>query len=219
MAYPPFVTDLAGMFGPVSDQIVLQRSKLGYPALVAPSSTTPGVVGALLIGQEWLRHEHSPPRIVLVPVGSSYEAPTRAGIQPYAGAMQDSTQKLRKGRWLLFEAHLWGDPDSTFQNALQDFNACIELERELLTSMSDQFGGTTNIKVTRGEFKQPTDENRAGRVLVLSFGVWTAVVDLPWTFLAYATSTTAGVSVATAVAVTWPDGSSTQAGVIVAPPK
>ena len=213
-----FITDLVALFAPVSVEIVLRRISLGLAPLVCPSSSTPGVVGSIMVGQEWLRREQSPPRIILVPVGAKYMAPRRQGYQPPTGGSGDGEPKVREQRWLLFEAHLWGDPDPTNLNALQDFNACIELEAELLTALYDNCGGTPNIQHGEARFEQPTNDVRLGRLMILPFAIGTNVTDLPNIVLPYATDSSGGVTVVTTVQATWPDGQSTLAGSIIAPP-
>lgn len=213
-----FVTDLVALFGPVSAEIVQQRLSQGLPPLRFPSQGA-GIVGSLMIGQEWLRREHSPPRIVIVPMGARYQAAIKSGRQPLNGSVGNTSPKDRKLRWLMFEAHIWGDPDPTNANALQDFNACIEMERELLTSLYDQCGGSPNVPHETSEFRQPTDDVRLGRLLVLPFAIGTPVVDLPYTILPYSTATSSGVSVYSNIAIINPaTGESTSAGIIIAPP-
>lgn len=214
---PSFITDFVSMFLGVSQEIVGARTFLNLPPLVCPSSAA-GVVGSLMIGEEWLRREHSPPRIIIVPMGTRYEPARRSGVQPYRGRIEEQSNKYRQYRWIQFEAHLWGDPDLTGVNALQDFNSCVELERELLTSLYDNCGNTPNVRVSDGRWEQPTHDLRFGRLLVVPFAIGTPVVDLPYVILPYATDTSSGVSIDTTVEVNWPDGSSTVVGVIVAPP-
>jgi len=213
----PFVTDLVALFTPVSAQITTERVGLGLPALICPPHVA-GVVGSLMIGQEWLRREHSPPRIVLVPTGARYEHSRRPGVQPISGRVAEVEPKFRFTRWLSFEAHLWGDPDLSGTNGLQDFNACIELERELLTALYDNCGGTPNIRHSDSRIEQPSQDLRFGRLWILPFAIGTPVVDLSNVVLPFATATTAGVQVDTTVQANFPDGSSTEAGVIIAPP-
>ena len=100
-----FVTDLVALFTPVAAQIASERVTLGLPALKAPSPVAAGQVGALMIGQEWLRAEQSAPRIVIVPMGARYEAARRPGVQPLvAGAIGQLQPKVRELRWLAIGA-------------------------------------------------------------------------------------------------------------------
>ena len=213
-----FITDLSALFAPVAVQIAQRRVALGLPPLVAPAPPTAGMVGALMIGQEWLRREQSPPRIVIVPVGAKYEYKRQPGVQPVRGRVGEISPKLRERRWLCFEAHLWGDPDPTNVTALQDFNACLELEAELLTAIYDNCGGTPNVKHSDSRFEQPTQDVRLGRLFVLPFAIGTDVTDLPYTILPYATDASSGVSVHTTIEAVWNDGTSTIAGIVIAPP-
>jgi hypothetical protein len=213
-----FITDLVALFTPVATEIAGRRLALGLPPLVAPSPPTAAMVGSLLIGQEWIRRQHSPPRIVIVPTGARYEATRRVGVQPMSGRVEGLQPKIREMRWLQFDAHLWGDPDLTSANGLQDFNACIELEAELLTALYDQCGGTPNVRHGVARFEQPTDDARMGRVMVLPFEIGTNVTDLPYTILPYATDSASGVTVLTEMSTVFADGTSSVAGVIVAPP-
>lgn len=126
-------------------------------------------------------------------------------------------------RRLVFEAHLWGDenPSPSNPRSEQDiwysFNTAIELERELLEALVHNCGGPAAIKTLGGEWAQPTDLERLGRLLVLTFSLETPVTDEPWVELPFATSTTAGVHVAIDVGMSFPDGSSTDQGIITVP--
>jgi hypothetical protein len=113
---------------------------------------------------------------------------------------------------------LWGDPDLTSVNNLQDFDTTIELYRELLGSFVRVLGNVPNVSIGEARWDQPTHDRRFGRLLIVPVGFYAAITDEPWISLPYATSTTAGVQVNATVVEDFPDGSSTSSGVIVAPP-
>lgn len=218
----PYYTDMVAMFSGVSAQIVATRAALGLNPLKVPAVIVPnqgGLVGALMIGQEWVDANHSPPRIVIVPKGARYAAAKVMGVQPGQGLVRNANPKVRRLRILEFEAHLWGQPDLTNQNTLQDFNDCLELERELLTAMFDNLTNVPGIEIMGGRFEQPQNMNRLGRLYLLNFAIHTPVADNSYVILPFANPGPSGVSVVTQVSAVFADGSSSIAGVITAPPK
>ena len=76
-----------------------------------------------------------------------------------------------------------------------------------------------NLHINRSEFRQPTDDNRLGRLLVLEFAIETQVSTLPATVLSYSATPVPGQSlqVALAVTATTESGASTVVGSILIP--
>jgi hypothetical protein len=70
--------DLSVLFGALYTDIASVRVARGL---------VPLVTGSLLAGQEQLRREHSPPRIVIVPTSLHFEPAQRVGTQPMRGAL------------------------------------------------------------------------------------------------------------------------------------
>ena len=217
MTAPDYLNSLATLFGNVQAHVISQRSAQGL---------TPLVTGGFLFGQEQLRREHAPPRIVIVPTGAqSYKVTSRMPQGLPTGTRADINPKVFLLRLQSFEAHLWGQPTPTpsspmtMEDIVSDFNDAVELERAFLDGLRIYCGNMPNLHINRSEFRQPTDDVRLGRLLVLDFAIETQVSTLPATVLTYATPGIPGtsVSVQADVTATFPDGSSTDAGTIVIP--
>jgi hypothetical protein len=123
-----------------------------------------------------------------------------------------------------FRAHFWGDetptPSSppTEQDLWYSFNSTVELEREFLGALMRNCGNDPAVKLHGGEWVQPTNMQRLGRLLVLSFSIETPVTDEPWTILPYAQSTGgSGVSIQIDPVMLFPDGTSSDQGLIIIP--
>jgi hypothetical protein len=216
MTAPSYYNTLLGLFGPVQTFVQSTRAWLGLQPL-QPN-------GLFLFGQEQLRHEHSPPRIVIVPVGATYSRTRRMsqnGANP-TGTRSDLQPQVIMARLQKFQAHIWGDPTTTPStppsqaDILSDFDAAVEMERELIDGMRQFCGNTFNIHIESSEFRQPTDDTRLGRLLVLHFSIETQVPSIPDTALANANPGVPGSSFVTNLDLEF-DGSSTIAGVIQVP--
>jgi len=212
---PTFLNDISILFSSVQAHVILQRSL---------QSLQPLKTGGFLFGQEQLRREHAPPRIVIVPTGATYEKTRRmAQNYPILGVSTDVNPKVFLSRLQRFEAHLWGQdtltPSSpmTVADLVSGFNDCTELERSFLDGLRIYCGNMFNLHVERSEFVQPTDDNRNGRLLVLTFAIETQVSTLPAVALSYSSTPIPGSSIDVAVSVStqWPDGSSTETGTII----
>jgi hypothetical protein len=182
-----WVTDIAAIFAETNTAVKAIRVANGLPAL-SPS-------GDILIGQEFLAQEHDAPRIVIVPMGTKYEAGKpmqNAGATGYLpGQIPD--RKFLFLRWLTFEAHFWGEPDPQYLNnapttktgdALYDFNTTLELERQFFSSLQ----ASVTIPMGHpldGTWNQPTDVNRRGRELTVAFRIGTPLTNEPYTQLPY----------------------------------
>mgnify|MGYP006266665485 FL=1 len=172
-----FYTQVKALFAETSARIAAIRADASLPPLV-PS-------GGILIGQEWLAFEHDAPRIVAVPTRTEYAGaiPTNP---PTVG--QDAPPNAYVfTRYMDWDIHLWGEPDPTGADPTYDFDSTLELEREFLISM--QAAMTIPVSVPRsGEWRQPQDVQRRGRLLVLQLRIWTPVVAQPSTILPYSTT-------------------------------
>jgi hypothetical protein len=206
-------TDFVAMFSAIFGDVASTRLARGLPALVS-----------MHLGQEWLRAEESPPRIVVVPTTTEYRAMQQFGTQPMQGLATNINPRPFFLRRLHFRAHFWGDPSPTPGNppTEQDlwyaFSSAIELEREFLGALMRQAGNDPAIHPSHGEWTQPTDMLRLGRLLVLNFSIETPVTDEPYTILQYAQSTGgSGVSILVDVAMSFTDGTSTDQGIITIP--
>ena len=216
MTAPAYLNQISVLFASVQSHVIAQRASQGL---------TPLKTNGFLVGQEQLRREHAAPRIVIVPTGATY-SPTRRMSQAYpSGKATDVNPKVFLARLQRFEAHLWGQdtltPSSpmTLADLTSGFDDCIELERSFLDGLRIYCGNMSNLHIERSEFIQPTDDNRSGRLLVLSFAIETQVSTLPAIPLSYSTTPVPGSSfdVAVTVSTSWQDGSSTSTGTIIVP--
>jgi hypothetical protein len=206
--------DLVAMFTAIFSDVATIRAARGLPPLISAH-----------LGKEWIRAEETPPRIVVVPISTSYKPMRRMGAQPMQGLTSQVNPRPFFRRLLHFAAHFWGDESPTPSNppTEQDlwysYNSTIELEREFLGALMRNAGNDPAIYDSlSGEWVQPSDQNRLGRMLVLSFTIETPVTDEPWLLLPFAQSTGAsGVSVLVDTAMVFPDGSSTDQGIFVIP--
>ena len=218
MSSPPYLNDLSVLFASVQQHVILQRSLQGL---------TPLATGGFLFGQEQLRREHKPPRVVIVPMGAEQYSKTRRMPQQglATGKFSDLSPKVFLSRHQTFEAHLWGQPTltpsspMTLADLVSDFNDETELERSLLDGLRIYCGNVFKMHINRSEFRQPTDDNRLGRLLVLEFAIETGVSTLPATVLPYSSTPIPGSSVQIALSVTGtsPEGGSTNVGSIFIP--
>lgn len=199
---PSFVTDVSALFAAAQAQVVAMRSSGGWPPLVT---------GGFQFGEESIYQEQAPPRIVIVPKGDEIRAykpgdpaPARFGINPFP----------RYLRVMDFEAHLWGDPQPspsnppTISDLTWDFSACFELERELLVALAANLGGVVNLRAHGSEFRQPTNDLRLGRLLVLRFTVDTPIVEDALVVLPFSSTGVPGTTVAIDVDVSIVDPNS-----------
>lgn len=210
-------TDLIAIFSAVFGQITTVRATRKLPA------------ATLHLGQEWLLANESPPRIVVVPTANRYAPARPMGGAAGAPFISQATfnPKTFYRRLTGFDAHLWGDPsptqgqpDPTEADLWYSYNTTLELERELIVALAQNLGGTAALAsdLMSSRWEQLTDMQRLGRELVLSFAFETQVSEEPYVILPYATQSTSGVQVSATVEMVFADGSSSVAGVIVAPP-
>lgn len=185
-----WVTDLNAIFTDTNTRVKAIRVANALPAL-NPS-------GDILIGQEWLAQEGDAPRIVIVPKGTKYEAARpmqNAGATGYLPG-QIPERKVMFLRWLVFDAHFWGEPDPQFLDQppttklgdlLYDFNTTIELERQFCSSLAASITIPMAFPAS-GEFNQETNVNRRGRELTVTFQIGTPLTFEPYTILDYSTA-------------------------------
>ncbi len=204
--------DLVAIFSTVFGDVTSIRASRGLPALRSTH-----------LGQEWLRKEESPPRIVVVPTRNTYEFARQPGIQPPSGVVSAINPRTFAVRHMHFDAHIWGNETPTPQSPPVEtdlwyaFNSTIELEREFLGAMMRNLGNVTNpktgpsVRIFESRWDQPTDMQRLGRSLILSFAIGTPVTDEPWT-------TTVPAHVAVDAVMTFFDGTSSDQGTFILPP-
>lgn len=216
MTSPAYLNDLSVLFANVQQHVILQRTLQGL---------NPLKTGGFLFGEEQLRREHAPPRVVIVPTGATYAKTRRMAQGPVTGRFSDLDPKVFLARLQGFEAHFWGQdtltPSTPFTVAdlVSGFNDCVELERSFLDGLRIYCGNVYNFHVERAEFRQPTDDNRNGRLYVLTFSIETQVSTLPAVVLPYSSTPIPGSSVQIALSATGvsPEGGSTDVGTILIP--
>ncbi len=207
-------TDFAAIWSSIFGEIATVRTNRSLPA------------ATLHLGQEWLVAEESPPRIVVVPTTFRYGPSRQLGGAGNIFATQASSDpKAIWRRIMSFDAFIWGNespspsvPPVENPDLWYSFSSTTELERELLIALRNNLGGAAAIAIEGARWEQPTDLLRFGRLLVLQFAFDTPVTQEPAVILPFATQTTSGVQVSATIEEVWPDGTSTIAGVIVAPP-
>lgn len=207
-------TDLVALFTAIFADVASTRASRGLSPLVSAH-----------LGNEWVRAEESPPRIVVVPISTSYKPMRRMGMQPMAGLTSQVNPRTFFRRILHFTAHIWGDETPSPQSPPAEtdlwysFNTTIELEREFLGALMRNCGNDPAIyEGLSGDWSQPTDLNRLGRLLLLRFTIETPVTDEPWIVLPFAqVSTGPGVVVVVDTQVDFPDGTSTDQGAFTVP--
>ena len=216
MAFP---VTLESIFAPVQAYVAAARAAVGLPPLNGPDGAGTGTIA---IGQEWDNYQLSPPSIVVVPREEQFGPKDRSGIEDGSG-QSSSTRYYTTTH--TFEAWIWGDPDPNFAttgNTVYDFDSTLELRRAFVLGLVTQLGDVPELGSLRGRWEQPQDDNRVGRMYVLTFAIKLGVDDAAPTdsvWLPFATDSASGVQVSTTITAISPDGTSTeQMGVIIAPP-
>lgn len=170
----PFDVDFDEVFGKVSADIASVRQSRGLDPLVPD--------GAVLVGKEHLPVQQRAPRIVIVPMGATYEPARRVGKQVSPGLV-NANPAVFWLQWLKFYAYCWGPdaPQKSAKTTLYGFSTSLELARELMGALARNLGGVPNIRLEPAEFDQPRDIMKSGRLYVLGFAIGTSVTDEPWT--------------------------------------
>ena len=176
---------------------------------------------AATLGAEWVAKEQSPPRIVIVPSEIVSAAAEKMGAGIHPGTVDDTNPKVFYLDWMGFEAYLWGDESPTpstprtQQDLWYSFDSTLELRRELLGALRRNCGGGSTLKIIGSRWDQPTNMNRNGRAMVVTFAIKMPLTDEPYIALPYSTTGGSGVQVAATMILTELDGSSTVAGTII----
>lgn len=211
---PAWITDVNALFASTFQDVTGFRVNLGLIPL-QPSGQT-----SFQIGEEFLKQQDSPPRIVIVPRRTEFDFSQYC--PPVAGITAAPSPSIYR-QWLIFEAHIWGDPDSsrvsTTVQPFYDFNSTIELQREFLWSMYTQCTGGS-FRPDGAEWVEDTHNDRHGRVLVTTFRIASPVTEGPFTFMPYSVvSGDGGVRGITTI-IEQHAGSTAQetVGIIIAPP-
>jgi hypothetical protein len=199
----------------VQATVAAYRASAGLVPLNGPDGAGTGTIA---LGQEFLGHQLAPPSIVVVPRRETFAEKDRSGIEdgptPTTGTRYFTTRHV-------LEAWCWGDEDPDFAttgDTSYSFDSALELRREFVLGLV-RLGDVPELGSISGEWDQPANDKRSGRMYVLTFEVKLPLDDDAPIFLPFATDSTSGVQVVTTILATSPDQSSTQQmGVIVAPP-
>lgn len=207
----PYPFDIVAIFTTLFADVDAVRAARLLPPLVSKH-----------VGKEWLRSEETAPRIVVVPTHNSYEYARVVGQQPMTGLATAANPQTIVTRLMHFEAHLWGDETTSPQSPPLEtdlwysFNTTIELEREFIQALARRMGNITNprsglnVRLGDSEWRQPTDMNRLGRLLVLPFVIGFPVTYEPWTV-------TTPSTIAVDERMVFQDGSSSDQGTFTIP--
>ena len=84
--------------------------------------------------------------------------------------------------------------------------------------MARTLGNVPNCKIGEAFWRQDTNDDRDGRLLIVPISFAADISDEPYIFLPWATGTTSGVQAHITVEADFPDGMSTDVGIIIAPP-
>lgn len=177
-------------------------------------------VAECLVGRQYVNFEGAAPRIVVVPVGTTYEAFRPASNDASAPDYGIGTIPLRKGlftRWMTFDAYFWGEPDPQFLQSptsklgTQNYqlNTTVELEREFFAALQQSVTIPTGHPVS-GEWNYETVNTTYGASLVVRFRVATPLLWEEYTILPYA-PVSGGVTIETSITI----GSSTVGPIII----
>lgn len=214
------VTDLTALFTAIYTNVAAQRAALSLPPLVPDDLP--------IIGGELASKALSAPRIVIVPTRCEYDFSQQMPLNQDPRQIGRVARKSVLVRWMNFDAQLWGDPDTTARtdttqpDSVIGFNTSIELEREFLIGFTTAAGSPTSRswQPTGSEWTVANlQNNRFGRLLVLSFRVATPVTETPYITLPYSrTQGDGGVTGDIVVQAEQPQGSPVTVAEFTAPP-
>lgn len=130
------------------------------------SLESPGVTS--LVGPEFLRHEHSPPRVVFVPTRGAIDPTMRTGDTPaFAAAGTGRSLHTRKCGC---EVHVWGDPAAFGGDG---YRATEELLHAVLRALHRV--GVGSRDVSEEAWNDDTLDVKYGREIVFSFRAYIPV--------------------------------------------
>lgn len=122
-----------------------------------------------LVGPEYLRHEHSPPRVVFVPTRGTIDPTMRIGDSPAFSAA--GTGRSLHTRKVGCDVHVWGDPAAYDGDG---YLATEELMHAVLRALHRK--GVGSRAVGEEEWNDETLDIKYGRELVFRF---TAFIPVP----------------------------------------
>ena len=165
---------IVGLISYLSTDVSARLAAAGYPPLVD---------GRILLGRQHVDEESAPPRIVFVPMSSSY-GPKDAVSSPQRRPAENRAQIAQRSRMTdlqRFEIHCWGvtaaAPDPDF-----DFDATQFLVHTLIGSIQDNIRGTYTMIGGTWADQQPgaAQLQKLGHDFVLTLDIQTPVLDALW---------------------------------------
>lgn len=166
---------IVGLITFLSSDVSMRLAAAGYPPLVD---------GRILLGRQHVEEQSAPPRIVFVPMGSSYGPKDAVGNPTPARAAERRAQIAQRSRMTdlqRFEIHCWGvtaaAPDPDF-----DFDATQFLVHTLIGSIQDNIRGTYTMIGGTWADQQPgaAQLQKLGHDFVLTIDIQTPVLDAFW---------------------------------------
>lgn len=166
---------IVGLVDYLSTDVIARLAAAGYPPLVD---------GAILLGMQHVDEQSAPPRIVMVPAGSSYgprdtySNPTPARAVERAAQIAQRSRLSDLQRW---DVHFWG-VTATGPDVRADFDSTQFLVHKFISALQDNVRG--GFKLLGGEWtdQRPGESHLQllGQRYVLSLEIWTPVLDTLW---------------------------------------
>lgn len=210
-----FQLEYEAVWNDIQADIATIRAGLSLPALNGPDGAHTGTIS---VGREFEAYQLDAPAIAVVPTGIEFIPARRGGERDERLETVYVAGPVLFTMWLEHAAYIWGDPDATRTDTSYDFSSTLELVREFCGSLRRRLGNSPALRLDHARFDQPADITKRGRYFVLPFAFQVPLVDEPYITLPFATPTTSGVTIAATLEEIFPDGTSTIAGVITAPP-
>lgn len=176
----PFDFDFDEFFLAAQENVRQSRVYRNQPPLIPDQQ--------ILVGQEQLSKQLTPPTIVVVPRGVRYRSMRHIERTSF-------TPELLWSAWIQIDAHCWGHEDPDQRSELYSFSTSLELMRQFLVSVQFVTGDVSRIEANGAEWVQDVDINRLGRHLVVSIGIEYSIAVDPPILASFVTGTKTGIQV------------------------
>lgn len=172
--------NLSGLINAISNDVVAKRAAGGLAPLVD---------GAILIGRQHIAELSAPPRIVFIPVSSTFGpramySASQIIPNPTAEQKQQWLQRALLTETVKFEVHVWGigvppDPNGG------DFDATQQLYQQIMASTHLLAVGSYKIESGVWTDQKPNASQlvKSGHEYVFMLSLDTPVLDQPLTFV------------------------------------
>ena len=143
--------------------------------------------GMILLGREYIGEQSAPPRVVFIPVGSTFEAPNAASPWTDAAIAAGETEREDLYRPLqtetiLYQVHVWGQAGST---TAASFTAVQRLYHQIIRSAHLRCAGVYEVG-GRGEWLDQTgnavQREKLGHEFMFTLGIKAPVLDDPYEY-------------------------------------